>query len=486
MYLHRSTPETEGVSSRSILSFLDTIEKDKLELHSFMLIRNGKVISEGAWAPYDLNEKHEMFSVTKSITSTAIGFALQENKLSLNDKIISFFPEYSDIDMDKKMKLMTVRHLLTMTTGYFENMAGNTELSQTEGSWIKEFLGLPLTYTPGTKFIYNSAASHILSAIISKVTKQSISEYLKSRFFDPLNITDYYWEADPEGNNTGGWGIRLKTEDVAKFGQFFLQKGVWNGEQLLSKEYIEQATSFQVSNADSSDDYGKQQGYGYQFWMNENGAYRAAGMFGQICLVLPQQNAILVVTAGTERKQEILDIFWETIYPNFLSEKLTINTREEEKLNECLNNLALIPKQPHSVSSIVSEVSDKKYKMKNNVDNIYSLTCHFSNNSCLFKLVDKTGEHQIECGLGHWIEQKTTMPGAPLHLLQQPTSMRVKANGFWKDNKTFIMTWTFYEMAFTDTVISYFEDNQIILKRSVNDQGPYPSERPTMIGKIIE
>lgn len=485
MHLQRGVPEIEGVPSRSIISFLEKVKKEQLELHNFMLVRNGKVISEGAWSPYDLNDKHEMFSITKSITSTAIGFALQENKLLLDEKIISFFPEFADIDMDEKMKLMTIRHLLTMTTGYFENMAGNTELSQTEGSWIKEFLGLPLTYTPGTKFIYNSAASHILSAIISKVTKESMSEYLKTRLFVPLNITDYFWETDPEGNNTGGWGIRLKTEDVAKFGQFYLQRGMWEGKQLLSKKYIDQATTFQISNADSSNEIDKQQGYGYQFWLSENGAYRAVGMFGQICLILPQQNALFIVTAGTERKQEILNIFWETIFPNFMSNELEVNTKEQENLEECLKRLVLVPHQPHSISSIKSEVSGKRYNMKTNIDDIYTLSFNFSDNLCLFTLVDKLGEHQIKFGFGHWIEQETTMSGAPLHLLQQPTSMRVKAKGFWRNNKTLVMTWTFYEMAFTDTVICYFEGSQIIFKRSVNDHGPFPSERPTMIGKIF-
>lgn len=483
MQLQRGIPEYEGIPSKAINSFLTIIEKENIELHSFMLLRNGKVVSEGSWSPYDLNEKHEMFSVTKSITATAIGFALQENKLSLDDKVISFFPEFKNLDMDSKMKLMTVRHLLNMTTGYFENMAGNTELSQVDGSWIKEFLGLPLTYFPGTKFVYNSAASHILSAIISKATKQSISEYLKPRLFEPLKIKDYFWEADPEGNNTGGWGIRLKTEDVAKFGQFCLQKGKWDEEQILSKEFMEQATSIQVSNADSSEDIDSQQGYGYQFWMSKNGAYRATGMFCQICLVLPQQNAVFVVTGGTERKQDVLNIFWETIYPNFLSEDVTIDKKEQEKLKKNINNLLLIPEQPHSVSTIGKKVSNRPYNMKDNVDNIRSVKFDFTENSCRFTLLDKYGEHKISCGLGHWIEQETTMSGAPLHLLQQPSRMRVKAKGFWNNEKVFIMTWTFYEMAFTDTVVCYFEDDQIILKRSVNDQGPYLAERPTMIGK---
>ncbi|MFA1819594.1 serine hydrolase domain-containing protein [Virgibacillus oceani] len=484
MHLQRSIPEIQGVPSKSIISFLDSIKREKIELHSLMLVRNGNIIAEGAWSPYDLNKKHEMFSITKSITSTAVGFAIEENILSLDDKVVSFFPEYSDLDMDEKMSTMTVRHLLTMTSGYIENIPGSTELSQIEGSWVKEFLELPLTYEPGTKFVYNSASSHILSAIVSKVTKQNLSEYLEPRLFGPLNIKGYTWDTDLEGNNTGGWGMRLKTEDVAKFGQFYLQKGIWEGKQLLSQDYIEQASSFQVSSTHHSDDVDTQQGYGFQFWRSRYGAYRAVGMFGQICIVLPQQNAVFVVTSGTERKQEILDIFWKTVYPNFISGKLTESTQEKKYLEMRLNNLTLFPKQPHSSSPKENKVSGKQYRMKANADNVHFVEFNFSYNSCLFKLVDNTGEHQIECGLESWIEQKTTMPGATLHLLQQPADLPVKARGFWKDETTFVMTWTFFQMSFTDTITCCFEGHQLILMRSVNDHGPYPAERPTIIGKI--
>ncbi|WP_077357472.1 serine hydrolase domain-containing protein [Virgibacillus halodenitrificans] len=483
MHIERSTPEEQQVSSEAIKSFIDTIERKGIELHSFMLVRNGKIIAEGAWFPYELDQKHEMFSVTKSITSTAIGFALDENLFSLDDKVIDFFPEYSVLDIDKKMKSITIRHLLTMTTGYFENIAGTTVLSLIKGSWIKEYFELPLTYEPGTKFVYNSATSHVLSAVLTKVTNQSLSDYLEPRLFQPLGIKEYSWDVDPQGNETGGWGMRLKTGDLAKIGQLYLQKGMWEGKQLLSKEYVEKATSFQVSSEGHSEGYDSLQGYGFQFWISRHGSYRAAGMFGQICLVLPQQNALFIVTAGTERKQEVLDVFWETIFPSFLSTDFVKDLDKIEGLEERTKNLTLTSKKPYSSSTLESHISGKKYIMKTNADEINSIEFNFTHNKCIFKLNDSTGEHQIECGLGNWIEQNTTMPGAPLHLLQQPDDLKVKARGFWENEKIFIMTWTFFEMSFTDTVICRFEENQIIYNRSVHDHGPYIAKRPTMIGK---
>lgn len=483
-YLQRSQPEEQGLSSTAIVSFLDAIEREKIELHTFMLLRHGKVIAEGAWSPYETERKQFAFSLTKSITSTAVGFAISEGLLSLDDKVLSFFPEFSELAMDKKMEDMTVRHLLTMTSGYFEHIRGSTVWSHMKESWVKEFLELPLTYKPGAQFVYNSGSSHMLSAIVTKVTKQPLSEYLQSRLFDPLHIKNFIWDIDPEGNNSGGWGIRLATEDIAKFGQFYLQKGMWENKQLLSREWIEAATSFQVSSADYSEELDSQQGYGYQFWMCRNGAYRGLGKFGQICMVLPQQNAVIAITAGTHKVQRITDLIWEYLYPGFRGEPLAENVEAQKQLKTRLNNLALFAEMPYSHSTVADTVSGKQYQMKTNEDAIHAVQFDFSAKSCMFTLVDHDGKHQIECGIDEWVESETTMPGAILHYMQQPDDLRVKARGIWKDEKTFIMTWTYILMPFTDTVICQFEGDKIIFRRSVNVNGGV-LERPTIIGDVI-
>lgn len=480
--LKRSTPEKQGISSSAILSFLESVEKSEIELHSFMIARNGEVVSEGAWHPYEIENKHFMFSFTKSVTATAIGFALSENLLSLDDKVISFFPEYKNCDVSEKMKSMTVEHLLTMTSGYIENISGSTQWSRKEGSWVKQFLELPLTYEPGTRFVYNSGSSHMLSAIISKVTSQSTLEYLQPRLFTPLQINDVIWDTDPYGNNTGGWGIRLAIEDVTKFGQFYLQKGYWNGEQLLDKEWFERATSFKVSNAEMYDEKDRQQGYGYQFWMIRNGGYRAAGKFGQLCIILPQQNAVLSFTAGTDQSQNLLDLVWKHIYPNFEQNALENNLETQEKLNKFLEELKVHKPQPFSISPIEPKISGKLFCLEENIDDIQSIQLFFERGMCVFQLKDKKGEHEIKCGLGEWVESNTTMPGAILHHMQQPDDLVVKARGNWLDESTFFMTWTYTQLPFSDFVSCNFEENKVIYRRSVNVNGDVTS-RPTILGR---
>lgn len=484
MSFKKSTPEKQGVSSRAITSFLKSVNEKEIELHSFMFVVNGSVISEGSWDPYELDRKHFMFSLTKSITATAIGFALDEKLLSLEDKVISFFPEYSDLDIDIKMNDMTVEHLLTMTSGYIENISGSTVWGQKKESWVKEFLELPLTYEPGTQFVYNSGSSHMLSAIISKVTNESMLNYLQAKLFEPLGIKDIIWDVDPEGNNTGGWGVQLKTEDVAKFGQFYLQKGQWNKKQLLSKEWFENATSFKVSNSGLYDDIDKQQGYGYQFWIIRNGGYRAAGKFGQLCFVFPQHNVVAVFTAGTDRTQELLDLFLEHIYFNIKEDELKEDDRSIEQLQHYIKKLSVFPDQSYFQTKKENDISGKEFKVKPNIDDIESIQLDFSDENCVFKIIDTNGEHKIECGLGYWIESKTTMPGAILHHMQQPNDLKVTARGIWVDNKTFSMTWTYINMPFSDTILCCFEGNKIIYKRTVNINGG-TTERPTIIGSIL-
>src|SRR6478609_4466769 len=241
--LPRSTPEAEGVSSEGIIQFLDAAAKSKHEFHSIMIIRHGKVITEGWWNPYRPDLKHTMYSVSKSFTATAVGFAVTEKKLSLEDKVISFFPEETPTQLSPYLAALKVKHLLTMTAGQAPDPTGPVAVSQ---NWVKTFLNTPILDEPGSKFLYNSVATYMLSAIVQKVTGQKVIDYLQPRLFQPLGITGIDWETDPKGNNTGGWGLRLKTEDMAKFGQLFLQKGMWNGKQILPASWVEQASTKKI------------------------------------------------------------------------------------------------------------------------------------------------------------------------------------------------------------------------------------------------
>lgn len=240
---------------------------------------------------------HVMHSLSKSFTSTAVGLAVAEGKLSIDDPVLKFFPEDAPSEPSAFLKAMRVRDLLTMSTGNEKNAT----LIDSE-HWVKTFLAQPVPFKPGTHFLYNSPATHMLSAIVTKVTGQTVEDYLKPRLFEPLGIERFAWGKSPQGNTEGGWGLEITTEDIAKFGQLYLQKGQWNGKQLVPAAWIEQATSKQVSNgSDPEKDW--DQGYGFQFWRCRHGAFRGDGAHGQFCIVLPEQDAVIAITANTKDMQ---------------------------------------------------------------------------------------------------------------------------------------------------------------------------------------
>jgi hypothetical protein len=245
--LPRSTPEAEGINSDGIIAFLKATEKEKHEFHSFMFLRHGKVIAEAWWSPYAPDLKHTLYSTSKSFTSTAVGFAVSDSLIRVSDKVISFFPENLPDTVSPYLDDMEIKDLLSMSAGLDPDPTGI--ISVNNDNWVKAFLALPVVNDPGTKFLYNSMATYMLSAIVQKVTGQPIIDYLTPRLFDPLGISGIDRERDPMGINTGGWGLRLKTEDMAKFGQLYLQKGKWNDEQILPEEWVNEATTFKIDQA---------------------------------------------------------------------------------------------------------------------------------------------------------------------------------------------------------------------------------------------
>ncbi|MCL2774791.1 MAG: beta-lactamase family protein [Oscillospiraceae bacterium] len=311
MKLQRSAPEKQGVKSQVIVDFLDKIKEEKHEFHSFMLLKNGKVISECWWEPYGPQYRHQMFSLSKSFTSTAIGLAVNEGLLTVDTLVADIFKkEMEELgpNVDEKMKKMTVKNLLTMGTGMeYENWGENN---------IKGFLSSHIKNEPGGAFFYNTLATYMQSAIITRLTGKKLVDYLKPRLFDPLDI-DPYWEEDNQGINMGGFGLNITTEDIAKFGQLYLQKGSWDGKQLVPESWVNEATGKQIDNKgnalNSDDDWN--QGYGYQFWMcKPKGVYRGDGMYGQFCIVMPNENAVVAITSNADTAR-VMNIIWDMLIP---------------------------------------------------------------------------------------------------------------------------------------------------------------------------
>lgn len=340
--LPRSTPEEQGISSPAISKFVEAADKNINTLHSFMIVRHGHVISEGWWKPESADKQHILNSVSKSFNATAVGLAIQDGKLKLDDPVLKFFPEDAPENPSENLKAMTVRDLLTMTCGH------ETEAKREGGPSVKQFLAQPVPFKPGTHFQYNTMGSYTLSAIVKKVTGKTSLEYLKPRLFDPLGIEDPKWDSSPEGNSLGGYGLFLRTEDIAKFGQLYLQKGKWEGKQLISEEWVKQATSKQVPNDKESHagigaDW--KEGYGFQFWQCRHNAYRGDGAGGQFVVVMPEQDMVVAITASTGNMQGELDVIWENLLPAAGDTALPADARGLEKLKQEIDQLVAHPEK---------------------------------------------------------------------------------------------------------------------------------------------
>ena len=335
--LPRATPESQGVSSQAMLAFIEALDSSVDTMNSVIVVRHGQVIAEGWWDPFAADTPHQMFSLTKSFTSTAIGLAQAEGKLSVDDPVLKFFPDVTPAAGNDFQKGMRIRDLLAMSTGHRTepSFAGST-------TWTKTFFEHPVLHKPGTIFLYNTPASYILSAIVQKATGQKESEYLQSRLFTPLGIGTPRWETSPEGVSIGGYGLWLRTEDIARFGQLYLQKGQWQGKQLVPADYVAAATARQTSNGSSpTSDW--DQGYGYQFWRSRNKSFRGDGAHGQFCMVLPDQDTVVAMTSGTRNMQSVMNVVWEKLLPALGTAKLPENLAAQQALKERLGKLMVKP-----------------------------------------------------------------------------------------------------------------------------------------------
>jgi CubicO group peptidase (beta-lactamase class C family) len=314
--LPRSTAEMQGVAPAAIERFIAEITKSRIGgVHSFMLVRHGCVVAERWWAPHTPETPHVLNSLTKSFVGTAVGFAIADGKLNLDDPILKFFPREAPAQPDAALASLTVRDLLRMATGHVSEKAEALLSKGFPADFVTQYLALPFAVRPGEKFHYEPAASHLLSLIVQQVTAQATQDYLQSRLFDPLAIAAPRWDQSPVGTTIGCFGLYLRTEDLAKFGQLYLQKGRWGERQLLPASWVEAATSKEIDNPKVGGDPDWTQGYGYQFWRCRHDFYRADGAGGQLCIVMPQHDAVVVVTAQTAHMKQLMEAVWNLLLP---------------------------------------------------------------------------------------------------------------------------------------------------------------------------
>ena len=313
--LPRSTPSAVHVDAKGVADFIRALEDaPEVEPHSLMLIRDGHVLAEGWWTPYSADRVHLLYSLSKSFTSTAVGFAVTEGLLSLDDTVLSHFPELDAEITDSRSRSMKIRHVLAMASGHREETLQRAhELDPV--NLVRGFLLLPPDEEPGTVFAYNQPCTYTVAAILQRITGQSLTDYLRPRLLDPIGIGDVGWIRHDSGLELGFSGLFATTEAVARLGQLYLQRGEWEGRQLLPTAWIDEATRSHVSNgSDPTSDW--EQGYGFQFWMARHG-YRGDGAFGQFCVILPEHGVVLAMTGQTVDMQGVLNLAWKHLLPAF-------------------------------------------------------------------------------------------------------------------------------------------------------------------------
>ncbi len=480
--LPTSTPEAHGVPSTAILAFIDATEAHGLELHSLMLLRHGHILAEGWWAPYEAPEPHMLFSLSKSFTSTAIGLAVSEGRLTVDDLVLSFFPAEAPAAPGENLATMRVRHLLSMSTGNDLDTTGALRGAE-DGDWVRAFLAQPVEHTPGTYFVYNSGATYMLSAIIQRVTGTTLLDYLRPRLLEPLNIVDATWETCPRGINTGGWGLNITTADIARFGQLYLQEGVWEGRQLVPAAWVAEATTAQVDNSNHpSGNPDWMQGYGYQFWRCRHGAYRGDGAFGQFCVIMPEQDAVLVTTSGTTNLQGVLDLAWEHLLPALGDEALAADESATAALTARLAGLALPVPQGAATAPLAPQLSGRTFTLTANEQSAETIRYDFAADRATITIVDVQGAHTLVAGNGAWLAD-TANYGNSRWPASPSTPRAAAAVGAWTDEQTFELRLRYTNTPFGFTLVSHFAAEGVAVDYREN-VGFGATERPSLEGRL--
>lgn len=417
--LQRSTPEAEGVPSAAVVTLFDSLTAlPQTEIHSVMIIRHGKVIGEIYPVPFAAEYRHTMYSCSKTFVGAAVGLAIADNRLRLTDRVGSFFPELLPDSVSANLADITVRDLLTMTSG----ISPDWNMRNICSNWIRTFLSKPVK-APGKTFEYDSICSYLLSAIIQKVTGMTMLDYLKLKLFNPMNITDVDWEISPEGINTGGWGLHIQSESLAKFGLLLLNHGVWKGRQLLPAGWVKQMMSKQMEAGDED--------YGYQMWLcNYPGAVRADGALGQYILIMPNEDMVVVITECTlinGRNQRRL--VWSKLMPEI---KDTILTQGKAyRLLQKKQPAYILPvAQGKAHTSVAAEYDNKTIVLEPNKYGWETICLQFSPKKITMKVTDKNGaEWELPFGYKKWL--KGTIDVYPPYSITPVDSFKGIEGPFW-------------------------------------------------------
>jgi CubicO group peptidase (beta-lactamase class C family) len=468
-----------------IAAFLDAAEAAGVELHSFIVHQNGETTFESYWWPHTRQTLHATHSSTKSFTGVAVGLAIDDGKLGLDDRVLDFYPEFEPIGDSTNLELLTVRDLLTMRTGHEVTPSG-AEWRLLTTSWVNAFLSAEVGRRPGEQFSYSSATAHMLSAIVQRVVGEPISEYLRPRFFEPLGIERSTWDSDPEGISSGGNGLSLTAPDFLKWGLVHLDGGRWQGKQVVPEWWVRESTRAQVEPITNPAFDGRvyrpgtetdplRVAYGYQVWRGPQNSYYTLGLFGQICMVLPDRDLVLVFTAATASTR-LLPLIYEVLLapsagavpsPSFASLRERAHATEQEPL----------------LTTSAQQLPATVYDADANAEGLSSIGVEGRDDAVHLTLADSRGEHRVTAGLGRWLSGRTGMTTTLLHHSYQDDAALIEAGARWIDERTLTVEIVFVETPFHETITLEFDRDKLCWNHSVNVNSG-PTELPEVTARI--
>ncbi len=424
-----SIPEKQGLDSLYIKNFITKLEKNQVNIHSLIIMLNNHIITEGYYSPIKPDTLQRMFSITKSFVSIAVGILADKGKIGLDDKIVNYFPDKLPKNPSNEIMKLTIRNMLKMSAIY-EKTTFNEE---NDIDWVKTFFTTAASHNQGTFFAYDSSAAHILAALVEKVTGQSLIDFLRDCFLDKIGFSkEAYIIKDPNGFSMGGSGLMAYTLDIAAFAYAVINKGVINGETVIPKWYLDEATKIQIDTRVHAQSLEESYGYGYYFWICRDNCFACYGLAGQIILFAPNKKLVLITTADTqlykEETQKIYDIFFDEIYDNISSLPLMENEKRYMELNKKIKNLELITVKGNKSSEILSFMNDKFYVLSENILQIEKIKLLIDNDEGKFLFIQNNKIHTIYFGIN-----KNKTETLPL------IKYKYAASGAWIDKNIFFI-----------------------------------------------
>ena len=476
--LPRSTPAAEGISTQAVINMMDSLMAlPECDIHHVMVVRHGHVVAELHPAPFRATDSHTLYSASKTFVSLAVGCAIDDNLLRLDDRVMTFFPDKRTNRVSDNMAAMTVRDLLMMASG----VKPDWTMRNNSLDWVKDWLAKPVDDAPGSLFQYDSMCTFMLSAILQRVTGQTMLEYLQKKLFEPMHITIADWESSPDGINTGGWGLRVQAETMAKLGLLLLNKGRWEGQQLINADYVEAACSRLIDGGakETTPPTDGNQGYGYQVWQSKwPGSYRADGAMGQYTVVVPQEDLVVVILGMKLYGHEELACIWNQLMPGLKAEPIKHEKKLQAKLDKlCTRAMLQLPKGKKK-----SAHSGPILKIDSNRHGFLYLSIPGNE---LVRIDNVSGKKDMfDLGYGEW--RYTPMNGYPVYSINAINMMRDLKDDFvaaaayaWTSSSTLEVRIHYVNWISGTTLVFDFDKHEVTMRDT------YPNSKPETVHFVV-